>query len=116
MSDSEKPKEWEKLRASRDERPKTLGWDSYWDLPPAPISLPGKGSAGKTGNWRVYRPVVHHEDCIFCLQCYMYCPEGVISIDEEAKRVSMDYEYCKGCGVCSNNCPKNCISMEKESK
>jgi pyruvate ferredoxin oxidoreductase delta subunit len=44
----------------------------------------------------------------------MYCPEGVISIDEGSGKVGIDLEYCKGCGVCAENCPKNCIEMEKE--
>lgn len=104
------------LKECRDEGPVTINRDSYWDLPPASISIPRKGSAGKTGNWRVYRPVVTHENCIKCYFCYMYCPEGVISVNEDNGQVEYDYEYCKGCGVCANNCPKKCIEMEKEAK
>jgi pyruvate ferredoxin oxidoreductase delta subunit len=116
MSESnQKEKEWEIIQACRDDRPKVLKWESYWDLPPASISFPIKGSAGKTGNWRTFRPVVNHEDCIQCYFCYMYCPEGVISINEDTKQVEIDYIYCKGCGVCANNCPKKCIEMKKES-
>ena len=117
MSNSDENKEpWANIRACREDRPDTYEWDSFWDLPPTSLSFPKKGSAGKTGNWRVYRPVVNHDDCIHCYFCYMYCPEGVISINEETKNVQYDYDYCKGCGVCAANCPKKCITMEKESK
>lgn len=109
MSESDKKQKYEALKESI----KTCG---YFDLPAAPISFPTKGSAGRTGNWRVYRPVVNHDDCIQCYFCYMYCPEGVISVNEESGKVEYDYDYCKGCGVCANNCPKKCISMEKEAK
>lgn len=112
MSDSKHSEKWTKIR----EQASKTSWNSYWDLPPAPVSLPKKGSAGQTGNWRVYRPVINRNECIFCLQCFMYCPEGVISIDDEQQRVNWDFDYCKGCGVCANVCPKKCIAMEQESK
>jgi len=30
--------------------------------------------------WRTVRPVVNHEACIFCLRCYIVCPDGTISL------------------------------------
>lgn len=113
---TEKKKNWESLRLNRDERPEVQNWTSYWDLPYGPVSLPVKGSAGKTGDWRTFRPVVDNEKCIKCYFCYMYCPEGTISVNEETGFVKIDYDYCKGCGVCAKNCPKECIAMEKENK
>ncbi|MHA1472917.1 MAG: 4Fe-4S binding protein [Promethearchaeota archaeon] len=100
----------------KDDRPEVQCWTSYWDLPYGPVSLPVKGSAGRTGDWRTFRPVVDNEKCIKCYFCYMYCPEGTISVDDETGFVKIDYDYCKGCGVCANNCPKECIAMEKENK
>ena len=113
---TEEKKNQELLRMNRDKRPKVQNWTSYWDLPYGPISLPMKGSAGKTGDWRTFRPVVDNEKCIKCYFCYMYCPEGTISVNDETGFVEIDYDYCKGCGICATNCPKKCIEMVKENK
>ena len=75
------------------------------------ISRPVKGSAGQTGSWRVFRPVVEREKCISCGLCSLYCPEAVI--DSE---LSIDLVFCKGCGICANECPKNAIAMVREEK
>ncbi len=78
------------------------------DLEPL-ISRPTIGSAGITGSWRRYRPVIDKNLCNKCMNCYYYCPEGVISKDLE-----IDYTYCKGCGVCSEICKKGAIKMVPE--
>jgi pyruvate ferredoxin oxidoreductase delta subunit len=75
------------------------------------ISRPTKGSSGKTGSWRVFRPVVDKEKCNACGICAMLCPEA--AIDEE---LEVDLEYCKGCGICAHECPKSAISMKREEK
>lgn len=107
---------WEIIRMCRDERPSVQCWQSYWDLPPASASFPVKGFAGKTGDWRTFRPVIDQEKCIKCYFCYMYCPEGTIKVADETGEVSVEYDYCKGCGICAEMCPKKCIEMEKEHK
>lgn len=66
-----------------------------------------------TGVWRYHRPVIDHEKCIKCGICKMYCPTGVIEINE---KTTIDYTYCKGCGICANECPKDAISMQLESE
>ena len=91
-------------------------WKSYWDLPPAPLSFPIKGSAGKTGDWRNFRPVVDYEKCTKCYFCYLYCPEGTILVNPETELIEIDLEYCKGCGICASECPKKCIEMREEQK
>ena len=75
------------------------------------MSTPGEGAAGKTGSWRVFRPVVDKERCNNCGLCGMYCPDGVINED-----LIIDLEFCKGCGVCANECPKKAITMEREER
>jgi len=75
------------------------------------MSRPVQGAAGKTGSWRVFRPVVDREKCNECGLCATYCPDGVI--DEE---LAIDLEFCKGCGICANECPKKAITMVREKK
>lgn len=75
------------------------------------ISRPTVGAAGKTGTWRVFRPVVDKEKCNNCGLCAVYCPDGVIDNDLE-----IDLAFCKGCGICANECPKKSITMVREEK
>jgi len=78
----------------------------------APVALPTMGALGKTGAWRVLKPVINYDKCIKCLICWLYCPEGSITVEEE--RPVIDYEYCKGCGICANECPVKAIEMMRE--
>ncbi|MBU4000719.1 MAG: 4Fe-4S binding protein [Proteobacteria bacterium] len=79
----------------------------------------GPGDGGRTGSWRVLRPVIDLSHCIpaktnkkACFTCWLYCPDGVVSKTIPPK---IDYEYCKGCGICAEECPSQAISMEEES-
>ena len=75
------------------------------------MSRPKQGSSGKTGSWRVFRPVVDREKCNACGLCAIYCPDAAISEDLE-----VDLDFCKGCGICARECPKKAITMEREEK
>jgi pyruvate ferredoxin oxidoreductase delta subunit len=75
------------------------------------ISRPVVGAAGKTGTWRVFRPVVDREKCNECGLCQTYCPDA--AIDDE---LDVDLDFCKGCGICANECPKKAIAMVREEK
>ena len=77
------------------------------------ISYPKKGAAGKTGNWRVFKPKFDQKKCVKCLRCWVFCPEGTI-IRNKDDSISIDYDYCKGCGICANVCKVKAITMEKE--
>ncbi len=84
-------------------------------------SYPTKGSAGKTGLWRTFRPIIKHEDCTRCEICILYCPEPCIELDPKDSshkkgKIIIDYDYCKGCGICAYECPQNCIEMVKETE
>jgi len=79
-----------------------------------PISYPSEGAAGKTGTWRLERPIVNNEMCTRCYLCEIYCPGNVITVDKEGAHI--DYNYCKGCGICVKVCPKNAIKMEPEEE
>ncbi|MHA1683984.1 MAG: 4Fe-4S binding protein [Promethearchaeota archaeon] len=80
-----------------------------------PISIGVKGSMGKTGEWRTFKPVIDQSNCNKCGICYIYCPEGTIIFTKE-DGPEVDYVYCKGCGVCAFECPKKAIDMKLESE
>ncbi|HEX17565.1 MAG: ferredoxin [Thermoplasmata archaeon] len=68
---------------------------------------------GKTGSWRVFKPVLDKEKCVRCLRCWIFCPEGAIKrLDDDS--VEIDYDYCKGCGICARECKVKAIVMERE--
>lgn len=77
------------------------------------ISRPALGAGGKTGSWRVNRPVINYEKCNGCGICWLYCPENAIDWLED-KSVRINYDYCKGCGICLDVCPLHAIVMVKE--
>ncbi len=82
-------------------------------------SLSGPGDGGKTGSWRIQRPVIDLERCTparrgteVCFICWLYCPDSVIS---RTIPPVIDYEYCKGCGICAEECPTKAITMIDEA-
>ncbi|MFX0041789.1 MAG: 4Fe-4S binding protein [Candidatus Hodarchaeota archaeon] len=81
------------------------------------VQKPVKGEAGKTGSWAKWIPVIDVNKCIpaksgkpSCFNCWLYCPEAVISRSIPPK---IDLDYCKGCGICMEECPVKAISMEE---
>ena len=66
----------------------------------------------KNAGWRNIRPVIDVEKCKGCLQCYLYCPDGVIY--KNNGKVAVDYDFCKGCGICKKICRFSAITMEEE--
>ena len=65
----------------------------------------GTSAEYKTGSWRSDEPVWNGEICISCMQCWMYCPDMAIKLDDNGKVAGVDYDYCKGCGLCAKVCP-----------
>jgi pyruvate ferredoxin oxidoreductase delta subunit len=83
-------------------------------------STSGPGDAGRTGSWRVERPVIDYSRCTparsgkhACHLCWLYCPDNVVTKTIEP---SVDLEYCKGCGICAEECPVGAISMVPEEE
>jgi pyruvate ferredoxin oxidoreductase delta subunit len=82
-------------------------------------SRSGPGDAGKTGSWRVLRPVLDESLCIpaktgkmACFSCWVYCPDGVVT---RTIPPTIDITYCKGCGICAEHCPGGAIQMIEET-
>ncbi len=83
-------------------------------------STSGPGDAGRTGSWRVERPVIDYSRCTpaksgkpSCHLCWLYCPDNVVS---KAIEPTIDLEYCKGCGICAEECPVEAIKMVSEEE
>ena len=79
------------------------------------ISYPKEGAMGKTGSWRVFKPVFNKDKCVKCLRCWIFCPEGAVKKNKDGS-VSIDMDYCKGCGICANVCNVKAIIMEREDQ
>lgn len=84
----------------------------------ASMQTPAIGEAGKTGEWRTMRPILHEETCLVvktgkptCHLCWMYCPENTVS---RTIPPQFNYDYCKGCGICASECPAKSIEMIPE--
>lgn len=80
----------------------------------ARISAGANTPLRKTGDWRVFRPVLAPEKCNGCWLCYVYCPEAAIALGEGDKPV-IDYDHCKGCMLCVEECPTHALVSERES-
>jgi len=84
----------------------------------------GNSARRRTGEWRVFRPVIDQERCIRCLICWMYCPDTAIRIVDgkyttKSGRVwdfslEIDYDHCKGCGICVEECPIKVVDFVEE--
>lgn len=69
----------------------------------------------QTGKWRIFKPVINYDECNKCWICFVYCPDGAISLDE-ANYPHIDYDHCKGCLICYEECPTKVITIEREVK
>ena len=52
------------------------------DSRPTCITYPEAGAMGRTGDWRIFRPIVDNEKCTGCQTCWMYCPDAAITMDK----------------------------------
>jgi len=75
----------------------------------------GNSADYETGTWRTSRPVWHAENCINCLNCWVFCPEDAFILKDGTTKKgaprkeidSINYYHCKGCGLCAKECPVN---------
>jgi len=87
----------------------------YYQRILASVQKPVMGEAGETGTWSNFKPVIDLKKCIpsksgkpSCFNCWLYCPEAVIS---RTIPPEINLKYCKGCGICAAECPTLAISM-----
>ena len=77
------------------------------------VLTPGSTKGYHTGGWRSLRPVWDNSKGIKCGICYVYCPEGCVSQDEDGYFMA-NLDYCKGCGICAHECWPGAIEMVEE--
>lgn len=77
------------------------------------LSTPGSSRKYKTGDWKVFKPVIDRKKCTKCGLCWVYCPDASIIISEDGS-YEVNLDFCKGCGICANECPVKAISMVRE--
>jgi len=77
------------------------------------VVAPAKSPLRKTGNWRVWRPVIDLSRCTQCWVCLVSCPDGAIALDD-GDHPRIDYDVCKGCLICVEECPTQTIHQVRE--
>ncbi len=89
---------------------------TWKDLPAGLVVFkPGSAREYRTGDWRSQRPEWDKEKCIKCGACYMFCPEGAISMKMDGYP-EIDFYFCKGCGICARECWTGCFKMLPEDE
>ncbi len=81
----------------------------------ARIAAAGNSVLRETGGWRTFRPVLIPDKCNGCWLCFVYCPDGVITMNQEDRPV-VDYDHCKGCQICVHECPTHALIAEREQE
>ncbi|MBI3603091.1 MAG: 2-oxoacid:acceptor oxidoreductase family protein [Nitrospirae bacterium] len=97
-------------------RPASL-WTPVYEPPTkgtARIAACANAPQRKTGDWRVFRPVLEPEKCNGCALCFVYCPEAAITLTANDRPV-IDYDHCKGCMLCVEECPTKALKIEREA-
>ncbi len=90
---------------------KLLSWHEL--LTGCVVNEPGNAKYYRTGDWRSEHPEWNHQKCMKCGICYLFCPEGCISQNEEGYFEADSY-YCKGCGICARECWTMAITMVED--
>lgn len=92
-------------------------WNPIYESPTrgtARIAAGANRPLRKTGDWRVFRPVLIPEKCNGCWLCYVYCPDAAISLNGQDRPI-IDYDHCKGCMLCVEECPTHALVSEREA-
>ncbi|TAJ07974.1 MAG: 4Fe-4S dicluster domain-containing protein [Nitrospirae bacterium] len=93
-------------------------WTPVYEPPTvgsARISASANSPLHETGGWRTFRPVLVPDKCNGCWLCFVYCPDGVISMTKDDLPL-IDYDHCKGCQICVQECPTKALVAEREQE
>jgi 2-oxoacid:acceptor oxidoreductase gamma subunit (pyruvate/2-ketoisovalerate family) len=52
--------------------------------------------------------------CPQCGNCYIFCPDIAIAVDERESCFTINHEVCKACGICVEECPRGVIQWESD--
>ena len=77
------------------------------------VAAPANTPLRRTGNWRVFTPVIDLSKCTQCWICFVRCPDGAILLDS-FENPHVDYGVCKGCLICVEECPTHAIAKVRE--
>lgn len=77
------------------------------------VMAPPNTPLRRTGNWRVWRPVIDLGRCTRCWICFAWCPEGAVELEDDGTP-RVDYAVCKGCLICVEECPTEAIGRVRE--
>jgi NADPH-dependent glutamate synthase beta subunit-like oxidoreductase len=58
----------------------------------------------------------HCGHCNLCENCFIFCPDTAISVDEEIPSLVVNQRLCKACGICIKECPRDAIGWEGKGK
>jgi len=76
----------------------------------------GCGSrAGKTDQHCNGKPIIYADRCIGCKACSKECANNGLIFDEEAKKMTVDYENCTGCSRCIGACNFDAIDFSQNA-
>jgi pyruvate ferredoxin oxidoreductase gamma subunit len=93
-------------------------WTPTYESPTkgtATIAAGANSMLRQTGGWRTFRPVLVPDKCNGCWLCFVYCPDGVISMTKDDLPL-IDYDHCKGCQICVQECPTKALVAEREKE
>jgi pyruvate ferredoxin oxidoreductase gamma subunit len=90
----------------------SIGYESPLRGTPS-IFAAGNAAERHTGSWRLVRPEINYDRCTRCGICFVRCPDGAISLDDQGYPI-IDFDHCKGCGICWEVCPVAGIAKRKE--
>jgi len=96
--------------------PEEILTKSWAEVPRAEHILEaGNTDVYETGTWTTFEPVLDEEKCIHCLQCWVFCPDSAVIVEDD-QVVGFNLFHCKGCGICAEICPDkyNAITMVKK--
>ncbi len=78
------------------------------------IFVPGSARQYSTGLFRSQKPILDAELCTKRGMCWVYCPDGAVSVEDGLYKI--DLKYCKGCGICAEECARKAIRMVDEEE